>query len=807
MKLVVLGLLDHVQLYVAVKTPVNSSHDGSDLLVVLEVNIDKSILPIEPSRSYQMWSEFTVMMSIMVESQTMDIPVFLLSVIVFLAAVGAVLALLLRKVVREWEKEVSMQERAPVVVLVEESPPPTRMPSTPSSSVFGTVRRRPKRAGWRGARRRSSHRRRETRRFDPALPNHCGFQCILRAAKRHCGIEAVCELRSQVADQIYEKRVRGMSVCGVDVHHLIAEEGLTLEAYCQRMREDMWASCVELSLAADILGISLIYSDKGKKMKIGHGPLAGVIKRIGSYFVLHNLHADPSRMVRESKEVSMNRAGMLMPRTLPRRSWVKIVPIDPVEIDSVTVNVDTMTVADLKMYLARILRVQMSMIVIVDPDGEAEVPDWTEPPDRLEAYVHNIPPKIKVEISVPQRDATFCLMLPPEATKVDVEEKLSKLLGIIPHFLDIKGEGGGPFVSCAHLPSRKLTVSLYGRGGMRAGHTDEGNEGGDENYDTTLDDPEVQQEDNNLEVAEENYWDHDDDYDPAHEQEVWEEHVNEIMDEPTPRHRERSRSRDGWVQRAHRRGVHWADQGEDMDAYTIWSPVWPRSPPSAQPDRVPKPLVTDGSEIGRIMAAPRALLSQVLAEFAISHKFECLIHVEPMGAVEWRQVESLGVEAPRPRTSYHLDLREGPWERYQSIRHVPVLIEGMPVDTVRHVPVLIEGMPVDTVLFPWHLPIHLAQARLDDDTHVQQNWMVCAVNTDDWVIVRLRIPSSILEDLDDLETYRQEAERIGYRRAGAPLCLTCSSHRPYVSLRVVLAHEPSCVTTYGILRRRTWPGS
>ena len=194
-------------------------------------------------------------------------------------------------------------------------------------------------------------------------------------------------------------------------------------------------------------------------------------------------------------------------------------------------------------------------------------------------------------------------------------------------------------------------------------------------------------------------------------------------------------------------------------------------------------MPTDGIEIGRIMAAPRALLSQVLTEFAISHKFECLIHVEPMGAVEWRQVESLGVEAPRPRTSFHLDLREGPWERYQSIRHVPVLIEGM---------------PVDTVLFPWHLPLHLAQARLDDDTHVQQNWMVCAVNTDNWVIVRLRIPPSILEDLDDLEVYRQEAENIGYRRAGAPLCLTCSSHQPYVSLRVILAHEPTCVTTYGV---------
>ena len=215
------------------------------------------------------------MLSIMVEAQAMDIHMFLLLVIAFLALVGAVLAFLLRRVVKEWEKESLMDDRTkPEVALVEESPPPTRMPSTPSSSVFGTVRRRPKRAGWRGARRTSHHRRHLTRRFDPALPNHCGFQCVLRAAGKPCGIEAVRELRRKVAESVCAKRISGVSANGIDVHHLIATEGLTLQAYCQRMREDTWASCVELSLAADIVGISLIYSDKGKKMRIGEGPLA-----------------------------------------------------------------------------------------------------------------------------------------------------------------------------------------------------------------------------------------------------------------------------------------------------------------------------------------------------------------------------------------------------------------------------------------------------------------------------------------------------------------------------------------------------
>ena len=102
--------------------------------------------------------------------------------------------------------------------------------------------------------------------------------------------------------------------------------------------------------------------------------------------MLYNLYVNPMKVTKHDEELIMNRAGVLMPRTLPRRSYVKIVPIDPVEIDGITVNVENMTVVDLKTYLARVLRVQMGMITIIDPERESEVPDWTEPPDRLEAY-------------------------------------------------------------------------------------------------------------------------------------------------------------------------------------------------------------------------------------------------------------------------------------------------------------------------------------------------------------------------------------------------------------------------------------
>ena len=85
-----------------------------------------------------------------------------------------------------------------------------------------------------------------------------------------------------------------------------------------------------------------------------------------------------------------------------------------------------------------------------------------------------------------------------------------------------------------------------------------------------------------------------------------------------------------------------------------------------------------------------------------------------------------------------LDLRQGPWERNQRIRHVPVLVDGG---------------PIDTILFAWHLPLHLAQSRVDENRHSRQNRMVVAVNVDNWVIARLRIPKQMLEDPDDLECY------------------------------------------------------
>ena len=221
----------------------------------------------------------------------------------------------------------------------------------------------------------------------------------------------------------------------------------------------MWASSVELALAAENEGISLIYSDGGKIMKIGQGPLSGVIKRHGSHFVLYNTYA---KAVKNNGKHNMERGGIYVPGVQQRKSHVKIIPVCPVEINDLTVNIDTMTVADLKTYLAPILRIQVSMVTLVELDGEQEVPDWTEPPEHLRTSVNNAAPKIKTDVRLSQKISTLSIYVEPRVARDQIEERLSKILQVIPHFLDIKTEMGRPFTSSAHVQSKSLVVTLVG---------------------------------------------------------------------------------------------------------------------------------------------------------------------------------------------------------------------------------------------------------------------------------------------------------------------------------------------------------
>ena len=81
------------------------------------------------------------------------------------------------------------------VIWVQESPPPTRMMVTPPSQL--TTRRRAARGA--GTCRYKMHRRKQTRRYDPAAKGHCGYACALRASKSKVNTRNIMKLRQEVA--------------------------------------------------------------------------------------------------------------------------------------------------------------------------------------------------------------------------------------------------------------------------------------------------------------------------------------------------------------------------------------------------------------------------------------------------------------------------------------------------------------------------------------------------------------------------------------------------------------------------------
>ena len=164
----------------------------------------------------------------------------LLAMAILAAAIPVLLALLrcaLRLVELEWRvyhMPLSQnQSTEPEIICIEESPLPTRNLSSPRPSPFLPVQH-VRRAG---AVRLRMHRRRKTLFFNPSLPNHCGYQAVLRAAGLRTDISHVRWLRKRVSEEFYKARLESRSIAGVDPHQLLVQEGKSLAAFAGRLQK------------------------------------------------------------------------------------------------------------------------------------------------------------------------------------------------------------------------------------------------------------------------------------------------------------------------------------------------------------------------------------------------------------------------------------------------------------------------------------------------------------------------------------------------------------------------------------------
>ena len=149
------------------------------------------------------------------------------------------------------------------------SPELTRTSSTPHPETpWPTpVRRRAVRRG--GSRRFAWHRRLSTCIMDPSMPNHCAYQCVLKAAGITPTKKAVSNLRSMTADKIYEAYINYDRIAGLDVRGTVQASDLTLEAYLASIRHSQWASAVEAAAAAQVFQVAMAIKTDDVQVIIG----------------------------------------------------------------------------------------------------------------------------------------------------------------------------------------------------------------------------------------------------------------------------------------------------------------------------------------------------------------------------------------------------------------------------------------------------------------------------------------------------------------------------------------------------------
>ena len=196
------------------------------------------------------------------------------------------------------------------VITVFDSPQPTRnarlMTSTTHRKMAESMRAR--RRG--GRRRYMQHRRSVTRIFDPPAEHDCVFSCLLRAAGMSSTRQNIDELRTRTAEKVYEAYTQDLAYHGHSVRHMIQDTGHTLAAYLALLRWRLWATPIEVCMAADVLGLSIVVS--AWQGLIVHGAKPAFLVRLAKqHYTLHVLRKVPNLMTKASQ----GRGGMQNPST------------------------------------------------------------------------------------------------------------------------------------------------------------------------------------------------------------------------------------------------------------------------------------------------------------------------------------------------------------------------------------------------------------------------------------------------------------------------------------------------------------
>ena len=382
------------------------------------------------------------------------------------AAMVVLLLIVLHAVRREAASScvhVHGHEERKEIIYVPESPMPSLTLSSPRNSPPVQLPHRFRRAG---ATRLMSHRRMKTKTFDPGLPGHCGYQAVLKASGVKPSLQKVKQLRNKVADAFLEARLASRDVAGIDLHDLLRHEEMTLSAYCAAIRSSQWASVVEISLAAEVLGSSLLYCGE-QTVKIGEGRPRFAVRKIRSHYILQKIHR-PIEVVPRSGTVA--RAGM---RSQQEQSdpMLCVVLDQPVRgVGALQLQVSQfLDIRAVKVFLASVLQANKDHIEIYEFDDPTDpLPDWLPPPARCKARLIEAAARFyRLVVYIPERKVQFMMNVGVGTPKNLIEDQIAAMLDMMPQFMSLEQQNGQPWLPLDSVELQKVFLKVIGRAGVR----------------------------------------------------------------------------------------------------------------------------------------------------------------------------------------------------------------------------------------------------------------------------------------------------------------------------------------------------
>ena len=623
--------------------------------------------------------------------------------------------------------------------------------------------------------------------------------------------------------------VRGECIAGHDVKRVVAIEGLNLNSYAARLAHDLWASQVEVALAARVLHVSILMKLPEGVLKIGDRVPTHMLVYKNKHFTLHALHK--TKVVRKGVHCNVERGGMMPQWSWEESSSSSAAQQHTMSSASPTQMMTSRSLTSTSMHMPRGEHVVAPQLREVVPTTRLQGAATTDPNECVEGQketvadlsriprvdlmqlVVRVPPKATIQWL--RKTIAAAITLPPESLSIYMEEDQASP---IPDWIDVTDPA---YVICSDQPQQNSIHIIYNRNedfylhvpavkdhvfvenkvadiiGVMAQFlvmTDEYDNpwtydpsmksqrvwvkhnvvrGGMNSVSDTLP---MEDEESTSEEIHESRW----------RDEV--EAAGEVYHTPprSPRRNlaRRSRSRDDGMAVTRAEALMTGPAHRFDDAW--YSNIMPEGDIQAAQLHPSPVLVIEGEQqVGYMWANPRARVGQILQEIGDQLQLPMLLGVVPCQAITWSEVARIELyEKATVRQRYFTDMRISRWELYQQPREIPMLFDGE---------------VIDHVVLPRALPIQVVQARLDTLATWREQVTLMVLDPTTWIIHKREIPATLMQGLFEMDRLRRDGPtRGGMKRVQHETPMVADMSLPSEDwdtddfVNIILAHAPFC---------------